>query len=313
MQPVEHFRDTRIPLSHGAGAIPAVGFGTLIPNAAAAKQAVKAALEVGFRHIDGAEIYRTEDAVGEAMREAFEAGTVHRDELFVTTKLWNNNHRPERVKLACEASLRRLQLDYLDCYLIHTPFAFQPGDEPYPMSAQGEPIYDTGVTLVETWQAMERLVDEGRCRSIGLSDITLPKVKEIVAAARIKPAVVQVECHPYLPEWELLDFCRQHGIVLLAFAPLGHGMEPKITDDPVIKAIAQRVGKTPAQVALAWAVQRGTALLTTSTNPAHIKENFDISPLPEDAMQEMKNGITTNVRLNAVVETGVPGFVPRSP
>jgi alcohol dehydrogenase (NADP+) len=306
------FDNTRIPLAHGAGTIPAVGFGTLIPDASKAKHAIKVALEVGFRHIDGAEVYRNEDVVGEAMREAFEAGIVKREELFVTTKLWNNNHRPERVKAAFEASLRRLQLDYLDCYLIHTPFAFQAGDEQYPMNERDEPIYDSGVTLVETWRAMERLVDDGRCRSIGLSDITLPKLKEIVEVARIKPAVVQVECHPYLPEWELLEFCQQHGIVLLAFAPLGHGMEPRITDDPVIKAIAQRIGKTPAQVALAWAVQRGTAFLTTSTSPAHIRENFDISMLPEDAMQEIQNRITTNIRLNAVVETGVPGFVPRS-
>lgn len=307
----ERFRDTRIPLAHGAGAVPAVGFGTLIPNAIATRQAVKVALETGFRHIDGAEIYRNEDAVGEALREALEAGTVKREELFVTTKLWNNNHRPDRVTPALEASLRRLQLDYVDCYLIHTPFAFQSGDEQYPTNERGETIYDSQVTLVETWRAMERLVDEGRCRAIGLSDITLEKLKEIVVIARIKPAVVQVECHPYLPEWELLQFCRQHGIVLLAFAPLGHGMEPKITDDPVIKAIAQRIGKMPAQVALAWAVQRGTAFLTTSTNPVHIRENFDISPLPEDAMKEMQDRITTNIRLNAVVETGVPGFVPR--
>lgn len=311
MHTVEHFRNTSIPLTHGVGAIPAVGFGTLIADPVAARQAINVALQVGFRHIDGAEIYRNEDVVGEALREAFEAGTVSREELFVTTKLWNNNHRPDRVRPAFEASLRRLQLDYLDCYLIHTPFAFQPGDEQYPMNEQGAPIYDEQVTLVETWREMERLMDDGRCGAIGLSDITLDKLKEIVAVARIKPAVVQVECHPYLPEWELLDFCQQHGIVLLAFAPLGHGMEPRITDDPVIKAIAQRVNKTPAQVALAWAVQRGTAFLTTSTNPAHIKENFDISLLPQDAMQAMQQDITTNIRLNAVVETGVPGFVPR--
>jgi diketogulonate reductase-like aldo/keto reductase len=307
------FDSTRISLAHGAGSIPAVGFGTLIPNAVAAKQAVKVALEVGFRHIDGAEVYRNEDVVGEAMHEAFEAGTIKREEIFVTTKLWNNNHRPDRVKLAFEASLRRLQLDYLDCYLVHTPFAFQAGDEHYPMNERDEPIYDKDVTLAETWQAMERLVDEGKCKFIGLSDVTLDKVKEIVAIARIQPAVVQVESHPYLPEQELLDFCQQHGIVLLAYAPLGHGMEPRITNDPVIKAIAQRVGKTPAQVALAWAVQRGTAFLTTSTNPVHIRENFDISPLPEDAMTEIQHGITTNLRLNAVVETGMPGFVPRNP
>ncbi|RUL66361.1 aldo/keto reductase [Dyella dinghuensis] len=312
MSTSENLRDKRIPLNHGNGSIPAVGFGTLITKVDAVKPAIKAALEVGFRHIDGAEVYRNETLVGEALQEAFEAGTVKREELFVTTKLWNNNHRPERLKLAFEASLRRFQLDYLDSYLIHTPFAFQPGDEQYPMNERNEPIYDSDITLVDTWRAMESLVDEGRCRSIGLSDITLEKVKEIVAIARIKPSVVQVECHPYLPEWELLDFCKQHGIVLLAYAPLGHGMEPRITDDPVIKAIAQRVGKMPAQVALAWAVQRGTAFLTTSTNPVHIRENFDISALPDDAMHEMEHLITTSIRLNAVVETGVPGFVPRS-
>ena len=140
----------------------------------------------------------------------------------------------------------------------------------------------------------------------------LEKLQEIVAAARIKPAVVQVESHPYLPEWDLLDFCREHGIVLLAFAALGHGMEPKVLDDPVITGIAQRVHKTPAQVALAWAVQRGTAFLTTSTTPGHIQENFEISALPEDAMREIRDGITTNVRFNTVVETGVPGFIPRT-
>lgn len=311
MRSSESFRQTKIPLNNGSGAMPAVGFGTLIPNRDAAKGAIKVALEVGFRHLDCAELYRTEDVTGEAMKEAFEAGTLTREELFVTTKLWNNNHRTERVKPAFEASLRRLQLDYLDCYLIHTPFAFQAGDELNPINERGEPIYDSEVTLLETWRAMEQLADEGRCRSIGLSDITLPKLQEIVAVARIKPAVVEVECHPYLPEWELLDFCQRYGIVLLAFAPLGHGMEPKITDDPLITAIADRVHKSPAQVALAWAVQRGTALLTTSTNPEHIRENFDISKLPEDAMREMREGITTDIRLNAVVDTGVPGFVPR--
>ena len=244
------------------------------------------------------------------MQEAFKAGTVRREEMFVTTKLWNTNHRPERVKPAFDASRRRLQLDYVDCYLIHTPFAFQPGDEQDPRDERGRVIYDSGVTLVETWRALERLVDDGHCKSIGLSDITLEKLREIVAAARIKPAVVQVESHPYLPEWDLLDFCREHGIVLQAFAALGHALEPRVVDDPVITAIAQRVHKTPAQVALAWAVQRGTAFLTTSTKPRRIQENFDISALPEDAMREIRDRITANVRFNSVVETGVPGFIP---
>src|ERR1700754_1955325 len=232
-------RYTKIPLAHGTGAMPAVGFGTLIPDPVATKQATKTALEVGFRHLDCAERYRNEDAVGDAMQEAFKAGKIKRQDVFVTTKLWNTNHRPERVKPAFEASLRRLQLDYVDCYLIHTPFAFQPGEEPHPTDEHGQVIYDSGVTLIETWRALERLMDHGQCRSIGLSDISLEKLREIVAAAKIKPAVVQVESHPYLPEWELLDFCREQGIVLQAFAALGHAMEPRLLDDPVIKEIAR--------------------------------------------------------------------------
>ncbi len=305
-------RDTRLPLNHGAGAMPAVGFGTLIPDPLATRQATRIALEAGFRLLDGAERYRNEAAVGEAIQDAFSAGIVQREELFVMTKLWNTNHRPERVMPAFDASRRRLQLDVIDCYLIHTPFAFQPGDEQDPRDERGQVIYDPGVTLVETWRAMERLVDDGRCKAIGLSDITLERLREIVAVARIKPAVVQVESHPYLPEWELLEFCRQNGIVLQAFAALGHAMKPNLLEDPVITAIARRLGKTPAQVALAWAVQRGAAFLTTSTNPQRIRENFDISALPEDAMQEMRDRITTNVRFNSVVRTGVPGFIPGS-
>ena len=305
-------RYTRFPLRHGSGAIPAVGFGTLIPDPVATRQAVKAALEVGFRQFDCAERYRNEEAVGDAMQEAFKTGRIRREEVFVSTKLWNSNHRPERVEPAFEASRRRLRLDYVDCYLIHTPFAFQPGEEQDPRDEQGKVIYDSGVTLVDTWRALERLVDGGRCKSIGLSDVTLEKVREIVAAARIKPAVVQVESHPYLPEWELLDFCREHGIVLLAFAALGHGLSPKVLDDPVITTIARRVNKTPAQVALAWAVQRGTAFLTTATTPRYIQENFDISALPEDAMREIRDRVSTRVRFNPVVESGVPGFIPRA-
>jgi diketogulonate reductase-like aldo/keto reductase len=303
-------RYTRIP-THQSGTIPAVGFGTLIPDPLVTRQATKAALEAGFRHLDCAERYRNEKAVGDALQETFKAGTLQRKDLFVTTKLWNTNHRPERVRPAFDASRRRLQLDEIDCYIIHTPFAFQPGDEQDPRDEHGRVIYDSGVTLAETWGALERLVDEGHCKSIGLSDITLDKLREIVAVARIRPAMVQVESHPYLPEWELLDFCREHGIVLQAFAALGHAMEPNLLADPVITDIARRLHKTPAQIALAWAVQRGTAFLTTSTNSRRIQENFDISALPEEAMREMREAITTNVRFNTVVETGVPGFIPR--
>ena len=245
------------------------------------------------------------------MKEVFKAGKIKREDVFVATKLWNTNHRPERVKPAFEASLKRLQLDYLDLYLIHTPFAFQPGDVQDPRDANGNVIYDRGVKLIDTWGAVEELVDEGKCKAIGLSDIGLERVKEIFEAATIKPAVVHVESHPYLPEWDLLDYCRKNGIVLQAFAALGHSSEPNLLADPVITAIANRVGKTPAQVALAWAIQRGTALLTTTKTPSRFEENFDVSTLPEDAMQEINEGIKSRMRFNSVLETGVPGFIPR--
>ncbi len=307
----DDLRYTTLALNHGSGAIPALGFGTLIPDPVATRTATKAALETGFREFDASERYRNETQVGEAIQEVFKAGAIKRGEVFVATKLWNNNHRPERVKPALEASLKRLQLDYADLYLIHTPFAFQPGDEQDPRDASGNVIYDNGVTLLETWGALRRLVDEGRCKAIGLSDVSLDQTKEIFAAARIKPSVVHVESHPYLPQWELLDYCKTNGIVLQAFAALGHGIEPKLVQDPIITAIAKRVEKTPAQVLLAWAIQRGTALLTTATNPKWIKENFEVSALPQEAMREISEGIKSRVRFNAVVGTGVPGFIPR--
>jgi alcohol dehydrogenase (NADP+) len=304
------FRATRIPLNNGAGHLPAIGFGTLIPDPAVTLSATRDALEAGFRHFDCAERYRNEREVGEALQAGLAAGGIARDDIFVTTKLWNSNHRPERVKPAFEASLEKLRITYLDLYLIHTPFAFQPGDEQDPRDKDGNVIYDRGVTLFDTWKAMENLVDAGRCRAIGLSDVSLKQLLPIYESARIKPAVVQVESHPYLPETELLEFCKQKDIVLLAFAPLGHGMRPGLIEDPVISAIAGRLGRTTAQVLLAWAVQRGTALLTTPKSAARARENFDISPLPQDAFNEI-NRIQIRQRLNQVVKTGSPGFIPQ--
>ncbi len=309
IEPAE-LRKTRIPLAHGAGQMPALGFGTLIPDPALTITATRDALDAGFRHFDCAERYRNEREVGTALQAGLAAGHIAREDIFVTTKLWNSNHRPERVEPAFEASLERLGLKYLDLYLIHTPFAFQPGEDQDPRDQDGNVLYDHAVTLLDTWKAMETLVDHGKCRAIGLSDIGLNELKPLYEAARIQPAVVQVESHPYLPEAELLDYCKENGIVFLAFAPLGHGMKPGLLEDPVIAAIAARVVKTPAQVLLAWAVQRGTALLTTPRSAARARENFDISPLPQDALDEI-NRIQTRQRLNAVVTTGVPGFIPQ--
>jgi diketogulonate reductase-like aldo/keto reductase len=307
----DDLRYTKMALNNGSDAMPALGFGTLIPDPVATRNATKAALEAGFRLLDTAERYQTEREVGEAMREVFKEGKIKREDLFVVTKLWNTNHRPERVKPAFEASLNKLQLDFVDLYLIHTPYAFQPGNDQDPRNADGNVIYDQGVTLLDTWRALEDLANAGKCKAIGLSDVNLEQVQHIFEAARIKPAVVHVESHPYLPEWDLLSYCRKNGIVLQAFAALGHSSEPKLLDDPVVIAVARRVNKTPAQVLLAWAIQRGTAPLTTSKNSSRIRENFEVSALPEDAIREISDGVTSRVRFNSVVETGIPGFIPR--
>jgi diketogulonate reductase-like aldo/keto reductase len=309
MSSSDTLRYTKIAITHGQGSVPALGFGTLIPDPLATAEAVRAALRTGYRHLDCSERYRNEHIVGDVMREAFDNGTIRRESVFITTKLWNNNHRPDRVRKAFEASRERLRLEYIDCYMIHTPFAFRPGDEQDPRDAEGQVVYDPGVTLKETWQALESLMDGAPCRSIGLSNVTLQQVMEIADSARIKPALVQVESHPYLPQWDLLDYCRQQGIVLTAYAALGHGMAPRVLDDPVIVAIAKRVQKTPAQVLLAWAVQRDTAALTTSTKASRIEENFDIDSLPEDEMKAIQEQVTERVRFNAVARTGVPGFI----
>jgi aldehyde reductase len=300
----------RKPLRDGAGEIPVLGFGTLIADPIETRHAMQDALQAGFRHFDCAERYRNERQVGEALAMGFAAGRISRQDLFITSKVWNTNHRPERVEPAFTASLERLGVTYLDLYLIHTPYAFQPGDEQDPRDQDGHILYDSGVTLLQTWRAMESLVDHGRCRAIGLSDVTLAALLPLYEAARIKPAVVQVESHPYLPEAELLEFCKAREIVFLAFAPLGHGIRPGPLEDPAILDIAARVGQTPAQVLLAWAAQRGTALLTTPRTAARARENFDIRALPDDAFDEI-NRIRIRQRFNDVVRTGSPGFIPK--
>lgn len=298
----------RFPLNNGRDAIPALGFGTSLSDRNQTRNAVKAAVQVGFRHLDAAERYRNEAEVGAALSDLFRDGTVRREDLFVTTKLWNNNHRPERVKPALQASLSRLGLDEIDLYLVHTPFAFAPGDDQDPRDAHGGVIYDSGVTLEETWAAMEELVDEGLSRAIGLSDIDAAGVRSILDSARIKPAAVEVESHPYHPQWELHELCQAHGIILLAFASLGHALEPRLLDDALVVSIAQRLGKTPAQVLLAWGIQRGSAVLTSSVKAARIRENFDVTALPEDAVREINERLETRYRFNSVVDAGEPGF-----
>jgi diketogulonate reductase-like aldo/keto reductase len=303
----ESLQQSGLTLNSG-GQIPALGFGTSLSDNTKTRNAVKTAVQVGFRHLDAAERYRNEAEVGAALKELFADGTVRREDLFVTTKLWNNNHRPERVRPALQASLNRLGLDAVDLYLMHTPFAFRPGDDQDPRDAQGAVVYDDGVTLEETWAAMEGLVDAGLTKAIGLSDIDVENTRRVVDAARIKPAVVEVESHPYHPQWDLHEYLTAEGIVLLAFASLGHSLEPRLLDDPLVVSMAARFGKTPAQVLLAWGIQRGSAVLTASVTPSRISENFEVTALPESAIQDINERLVTRHRFNSVADAGQPGF-----
>ena len=304
-------RMTRIPLNHGAGHMPALGFGTLNSRPSRDDNCDQRCTgsRISTLRLRGTIRERARGRQGARRQDLPREGS--RAKTFLLPQSCGTPITgPSASNRLSRRVWTRLGLKYLDLYLIHTPFAFQPGDDQDPRDQNGNVLYDHDVTLLDTWKAMESLVDHGKCRAIGLSDISLNELKPIYESARIKPAVVQVESHPYLPETELLGFCKEKGIVFLAFAPLGHGMKPGLLEDPVISAIAARVGKTPAQVLLAWAVQRGTALLTTPRSAARARENFDISPLPEDALDEI-NRIQTRQRLNEVVKTGVPGFIPQ--
>lgn len=250
-----------LSLQSGA-AIPQVGLGVWqTPAGATARQAVLEALRVGYRHIDTASIYGNEADVGAAVRSS----EVPREQVFVTTKLWNDDQGYDRALHAFDASLQRLGLDYVDLYLLHWPVAGK---------------------RLDSWRALERLYDEKRARSIGVSNFLVPHLKELLSAVEHPPAVNQIELTPFLQRRDTTAFCRQHGIVIEAYSPLTHGRR---MDHPVLADVARRVGKTVAQVLLRWSVQHGNVVLPKSTKPSRIAENariFDFT-LDERAMADL--------------------------
>ncbi len=267
--------------------IDAIGLGTWKSDPGEAGKAVKEAIRAGYRHIDCAAIYGNEDDIGRALSRLFEDGEVKREELFITSKLWNSAHKKNDVIPALKKTLDDLKLDYLDLYLMHWPVAFRPGLTGAPKSEKDVlPIEEIPIT--ETWEAMLQAKKQGLIKHAGVSNFSTVKLDELIKASPEAPEMNQVELHPYLQQEKLLKFCKSHDILVTAYSPLGSrdrpdGMkakeEPSLLENPVINEIADKHGATPAQVLIKWAVQRDTIVIPKSSNPDRIRQNLESAKL----------------------------------
>lgn len=272
--------------------IPLLGLGTWKSEPGEVGAAVREAVRIGYRHLDCSPIYGNEAEIGAALEECFAEGLVSREDMWITSKLWNNAHAREEVGPAIERTLADLGLEYLDLYLIHWPVALRPGVE-YPETPE-ELVPLEEIPLEVTWRAMETVVHGGLSRHIGVSNFSAAKIRSLLEAGNVRPEVNQVELHPYLQQAELLDFCRREEIHVTAYSPLGSGDrpehlkdadEPILLDDPVIRDIAATHGTTPAQVLIAWALCRRTSVIPKSVRADRLAENLAAAELelePED-------------------------------
>ncbi|CAJ0956596.1 unnamed protein product [Ranitomeya imitator] len=300
--------DSYVVLNDG-NKMPVVGFGTYAPDTYTKEQAcesTKVAIEVGYRHIDCAFLYGNEVQVGEAIRSKIADGTVKREDIFYTGKLSNNNQTPERVRPALERSLKDLQLDYMDLFLIHSPVEFKPGDDLFPMDENGKFIFHN-TDIRETWKAMEACKDAGLVKSIGVSNFNGRQLDLILnmPGLKYKPVCNQVECHIFFNQSKLLEFCKSRDIVLVGYSVLGSSRvegwidqnSPKVLEDPILNTVAKKLNRSPAQVAQRYLLQRGCVVLSKSFSPERIKQNFQVFDF-ELSDEDMKSldGVNKNLR-----------------
>ncbi|XP_053977898.1 aldo-keto reductase family 1 member B1-like isoform X2 [Hylaeus volcanicus] len=261
---------------------PILGLGTWKSKPNEVTQAVKDAIDVGYRHIDCAYVYQNETEVGAAITTKIKEGVIKRENIFVTSKLWNTYHRPERVEPALRKTLSDLGLQYLDLYLMHSPMAFKDSDKIFPTDSDGNILIED-TDYLDTWHAMESLVEKGLVKNIGVSNFNSQQIERVLSNCKIKPVTNQVECHPYLNQKKLSDFCKTKGVTITAYSSFGapdrpnaDQNEPRILEDPKIKEIAAKYKKSPAQIVLRHQVQWGHLVIPKSVTKSRIQENLDI-------------------------------------
>jgi len=280
--------DKSVTLSTGAK-MPQIGFGTWLSKPGEVERAVEVAINNGYRHIDLAMVYENQEEIGQTFKKVFPS-VVKREQVFITSKLWNHSHQPSEVAKELDLTLKQTGLDYLDLYLIHWPVAFQPGNNMFPRDPQrpDECIFDLETSLVDTWKAMIEL-PKSKVRAIGVSNFTVDQIKQIVAATGVKPAINQIEAHPLLPQDGMVEFCKQEGIVITAYSALGNNLigEPLLTEHPIVKEVAQKNGATEAQVLIAWGVHRGYIQIPKSVTESRIISNFQQIKLSQEDYEKV--------------------------
>ncbi|NND32539.1 MAG: aldo/keto reductase [Saprospiraceae bacterium] len=272
--------------------MPLFGLGTWKSNDRDAYKAVREAIRIGYRHFDCAARYENEKEVGEAFSDAIAAGEVKRKELWITSKLWNNAHLPEHVQPNLEATLRDLQIEYIDLYLMHWPVALKP-EVIFP--AKGDEFLSLDeIPLIDTWKALEKCHKMGLARHIGVSNFNIPKIEKLIAQGGMTPECNQVESHPFLQQPKLFAYCQENHIAYTAYSPLGSQdrparlkkeTDPLILEHPTVMDIAKETNSTPGQVLIAWAVQRGSAVIPKSSNPGRLRQNFAAASMDLSADQ----------------------------